>query len=219
MRNKVSQAPVFIALDVDDSKKALSLAQKLSPYVMGFKVGPRLCFRSESSFIKELSRYGKIFIDFKFHDIPSTMEASVRAAFESGADFVTVHASAGESTLQLLSQVEKDYGGTILAVTILTSQKAPLEDVIQMADKVYSSGLRGVVASPYEVKSLKEKYSDLFVVTPGIRMDQKDNLQKDDQVRVATPEFALKQGASALVIGRSILQADDPVSLIKTIMV
>ena len=215
----MSKLPIFIALDVNDFKKACSLAEKLSPYVMGFKIGPRLYFSSGNSLIKELSKYGKIFIDFKFHDIPSTMEASVSSAFESGAHYVTVHASAGEKALRSLTKVESDYNGTVLAVTILTSQQASPEDVIQMADIVYSSGLRGVVASPYEAKALKEKYSDLFVVTPGIRIPQKDDLQKDDQVRVATPEFALKQGASALVIGRSILQAHDPVALIKTVVV
>ncbi len=219
MGKTLNKAPVFAALDVDDQKEALSLAKSLSSYVLGFKVGPRLYFRFGNSLIKEISQWGSVFIDFKFYDIPSTMEASVRACFEIGARYVTVHAQAGAQALSRLAQVEKDYKGQVLAVTVLTSQEATKEDVMKMTDVIYASGLRGLVASPYEVQALKKKYPDLFIVTPGIRVShsEKGVLRNDDQVRVSTPEFALQQGASALVMGRSLLHSNDPVALLSQI--
>ena len=217
----MNKAPVFVALDLNDPKEALSLAKKLSPYVLGFKVGPRLYFRYGGSLIQELSNWGSVFIDFKFYDIPSTMEASVRACFEIGAQYVSVHAQAGACALEPLAQVEKDYKGQVLAVTVLTSQETSStpEDVMNLASVAYKSGLRGLVASPHEVQALNKKYSDLFIVTPGIRVSRskKDSLKKDDQIRVATPGFALRQGATALVMGRSLLHSNNPIDILNQI--
>ena len=253
--------PIFVALDLDNEKQALALAEKVSPYVFGFKVGPRLYLSSSSSLIHHLSQLGKVFLDFKFLDIPSTMSASVQACFKMGVDYLTVHASAGLQTLAQLARVEKDYQGRILAVTVLTSQKTIdgikpddlesskdslmwekmdknqnslnqsllLKRVLNLAQTVYESGLRGLVSSPYEVKMLREKYSDFFIVTPGIRLpvefsDNKEgketpiqSVKNEDQSRTADPAYALQQGASALVIGRPILQAQDPVKVLKNI--
>ena len=77
----MNKLPLFVALDVDDEKTALSYAERLHNLVMGFKVGPRLYFNSGPSLISQLSRWGSVFLDFKFYDIPSTMTASVRALF------------------------------------------------------------------------------------------------------------------------------------------
>ena len=218
----VNKAPVFVALDLDEPEKALSLAEKLSPYALGFKVGPRLYFRSGASLIQKLSQWGSVFIDFKFYDIPSTMASSVRACFEVGARYVTVHAQAGSKAMEQVAQVEKDYEGQVLAVTVLTSQETSntTKDVTALATQAYESGLRGLVASPHELKFLKKKYPDLFIVTPGIRMpsSKQNALKNDDQVRVATPEFALQQGASALVMGRSLLFSSDPVSILRDLL-
>ena len=256
--------PIFVALDLDDEKQALALAEKVSPYVFGFKVGPRLYLNSSSSLIRHLSQWGKVFLDFKFLDIPSTMSASVQACFKMGVDYLTVHAVAGKPALSRLARVEKDYKGQILAVTVLTSQKAIdlkqadlesskeslvqkkigndnslpdqqlLKRVLNLAQIVYESGLRGLVSSPYEAGVLREKYSDFFIVTPGIRLpvtgsDKKESFTKEekaspiqsvkneDQNRTADPIYALQQGASALVIGRPLLQAQDPVKVLNDI--
>ena len=256
--------PIFVALDLDNEKQALALAEKVSPYVFGFKVGPRLYFNSSSSLIRQLSHWGKVFLDFKFLDIPSTMSASVQACFKKGVDYLTVHAVAGQPALSRLARVEKDYKGRILAVTVLTSQKAidlkqiDLENskdslpqkktdkdcispnqsvqkrVLNLAQIVYESGLKGLVSSPCEAGVLRKKYSDFFIVTPGIRLpvtasDKKESFTKEekalsvqsvkneDQSRTADPAYALQQGASALVIGRPILQAKDPVKVLNDI--
>ena len=247
----MKKLPIFIALDIDQEKSALDFAEKLSPYVMGFKVGPRLYFRSSSSLIPKLSQLGQVFLDFKFYDIPSTMLASVRACFEMSADYVTVHASAGRTALSSIARLEKDYKGQVLAVTVLTSQKevqitpsdsklqneksqSTLNVVLERAETVYNSGLKGLVASPYEVQALRKKYPDFFIAVPGIRVKKDssiknfktsqnrkgENLQlveNEDQSRTASPSYAFQQGASVLVMGRPILQAVNPVQTLQSL--
>lgn len=213
--------PCFVALDFEDEKRALDLAEKLRDEVLGFKVGPRLYFNSSASLIKNLSRYGEIFLDFKFYDIPSTMEASVRACFDMGVKYLTVHASAGKEALTRVSKVEKKYKGKVLAVSVLTSEEARSEDlsaaerVQLLAQLVQESELSGLVSSAQEVAALREKFPSFYLVTPGIRL--KSNANSDDQKRVATPEQALLDGADALVIGRPIIEAENPLQVCQQI--
>ena len=216
----MNKLPIFIALDLDDEKTALNYAEKLGPYVLGFKVGPRLYFHSGPLLIKQLSSWGQVFLDFKFYDIPSTMTASVRACFDKGVQYVTVHAQAGKTALSQLAELEKSYTGQkILAVTVLTSS-AQAEEVFKLAEMAHQSGLSGLVSSAYEAGKLRKKYKDAFIVTPGIRLSKENssnNFKNEDQSRIASPAFALSQEANALVMGRPILEAKDPVKTLQDI--
>ena len=222
--------PVIVALDLDDPKKALDLAQKVAPHVGGFKVGPRLTFRSDRQLLKQLSQLGTVFFDHKFFDIPSTTVASVKAAAEMGADWVTVHALNGPECLKELATLETQIKKTnskfkILAVTVLTSFKPeslpPIwksqsmsQSVLDLATSVFEAGLTSLVCSSEEAEVLKNKFPKSFLVVPGIRPEGSD---KNDQSRVATPAQALKAGASALVIGRPIVESSDPLATVKKI--
>lgn len=212
--------PVIVALDVDTREKALQLADQLSEVVGGFKVGPRLCLRYGQDIVKEVAARGPVFIDNKHFDIPSTMEAAVRASFEAGASLVTVHALSGKEALTRMAAVEKELNTTrpfkILAVTILTSwdqnslpgvlkQQPISQHVTELADLVLASGMTGLVCSPHELDLLQNK--GLYLVTPGIRFSM-DVL--GDQKRVMGPVEAVKAGASALVVGRPIIEAKNP---------
>ncbi|MCB9025172.1 MAG: orotidine-5'-phosphate decarboxylase [Bdellovibrionaceae bacterium] len=214
--------PIFVALDVDNENQALELARQVSSNVGGFKVGPRLLMRYGSSLVKKLSELGDVFVDNKYHDIPSTVQSAVKASFESGASFVTVHASNGYECLTQLAELEEKLNQErpfkILVVTVLTSfdennkpinwQDLPLENqVLSLAGEAFRAGLTGIVCSGYEVKKLKELYPKGFFVTPGIRLASD---AKDDQKRILTPEVAIRNGATALVVGRPIILAQDP---------
>ena len=206
--------PCFLALDLEDEKQALSLAEKLSSIVWGFKVGPRLYFNSPS-ILSRLSSLGKVFLDFKFHDIPSTVEASVKAGFQKGADYLTVHSDIRKEALSRMAQIEKDFNRTVLVVSVLTSQQASPQQVLQKARLVHEAGLKGFVCSAFEVSAVKKEFPHFFVVTPGIRLESK--VLEEDQERVATPQWALSQGADALVMGRSLLNSQNPVQEIQNI--
>lgn len=219
--------PIFVALDLDSDKEAFSLAEKLTDYVGGFKVGPRLTYKYGSAFVSQLAKFGPVFVDNKYHDIPSTVIAALKATFEAGAVFATVHASNGSECLKKLSLLEAELNHErpfhILAVTVLTSfneshfpanwaHQSALQHVEALAQTVISSGLSGLVCSPDEVSYLREMFPQAFLVTPGIRLPSDG---EDDQVRIMGPVEALNAGASALVIGRPIISAKDPVAAAK----
>lgn len=220
--NAMKKIPLFIALDVENKAKALDLIQKTKDYVQGYKIGPRLFLTEGSDLILEIKSHGaQVFLDFKFFDIPSSTLSAVQSAFDLGSDFVTVHASVGKEALQLLSQFEKSARQKrdfrILFVTVLSSFSNSPEHtakVLELADSVYKAGLRALVCSPWELKALREKYKDMFFVTPGIRL-KGDSL--DDQKRVMTPDQALQEGSSALVMGRSFIRAEDPEKILEGI--
>ena len=222
-------SPWFLALDLDSGDKALDLARSCREFVGGFKVGPRLVLSQGPEWVKRLSDLAPVFLDFKFYDIPSTTEAAVRAAFAMGASFVTVHAANGSETLKRLSAIESELNRKrpfkILAVTVLTSfsqQTLPepyaqfpiAEQVVALAKTAHSSGIRGLVCSAHEIKNLRRTFSDSYLVVPGIRLDGEN---KGDQKRVMAPGEALALGASALVIGRPVLQAEDPKAVARDI--
>ncbi|WP_168196468.1 orotidine-5'-phosphate decarboxylase [Bdellovibrio sp. NC01] len=209
--------PIILALDVDTKEQALQIADQLSDIVGGFKLGPRLCLRYGMEFVKEIAQRGPIFLDNKHFDIPSTMEAAVRASFDAGASLVTVHALSGSEALKKMAEVEKELNQIrpfkILAVTILTSwdqnslpsnlKPQPIaQHVSDLATLVQESGLSSIVCSPHELDLLQNR--GLYLVTPGIR----NNMHASgDQKRIMGPKEALNLGASALVIGRPILEA------------
>jgi orotidine-5'-phosphate decarboxylase len=110
-------------------------------------------------------------------------------------------------------------GTRVLAITILTSHAEDSlgevgiggtlpENVERLARLAKEAKVDGVVASPHEVALVRAACGpDFLVVTPGIRPA---GAEKGDQARAATPEAAIAAGADYIVVGRPILQAEDP---------
>lgn len=213
--------PLILALDLDDEIKAWNIVEQTSSIIGGIKIGPRLMLRYGPSFLKKMVEIAPVFLDMKFFDIPSTMVSAVRSAFDLGVSLVTVHAQAGSVALEQLAKIESEYQKTksvkILSVTILTSfeestlpvilKEQPIQKhVADLAHLVIQSGLNGLVCSPHELNQFS-KFNNLYLVTPGIRTEKDE---KGDQTRVMSPHDAFQAGATALVIGRPILQAQSP---------
>lgn len=215
---------LILALDVDSDRDAFKILDHVGDLIGGVKLGPRLVYRYGAAFVSEVVERAPVFIDNKYFDIPSTMVAAVRASFDAGATLVTVHALAGAAALSELYKLEVELNQIrpfkILAVTVLTSwdQSSMVPNfhswsienhVRSLTQEVYKSGLRGIVCSGHELEYLN--YPGLFKVTPGIRLstEQMDG-NAQDQKRIMTPKQAIKAGASALVIGRPILQSHNP---------
>lgn len=210
---------LILALDVDSDHEALKLVQELNDIVGGFKLGPRLCLRYGQDLIRKISQLAPVFLDNKHFDIPSTMTSAVQASFDAGASLVTVHALAGFEALSYVAELEKELNKIrpfkVLCVSILTSwdqtslpsslkEISILEHVQQLSLMVKKAGLSGLVCSPHELEHIN--ITDFYAVTPGIRLEA-DHHQ--DQKRTLTPVQAIKKGASALVVGRPILQSQD----------
>jgi orotidine-5'-phosphate decarboxylase len=217
----ISEPGVFLALDLDQPSEAEAIAESLSQTGLGFKLGPRLMMREGERLVRAISRHGPVFVDCKHLDIPSTMEAAVRTAFDSGAQYTTIHALAGPVALKNLAKLESELNRErrfrILTVTVLTSfasetlpYKLRGSDVGQLVEgfaiEASEAGLKSFVCSPHEASRIRKIIPDSFLVTPGIRPT---GSAQQDQVRIETPALAAKAGASALVVGRPILEAQD----------
>jgi orotidine-5'-phosphate decarboxylase len=221
---------LLVALDVDDARRAMSLADSLRGVVGGFKIGNRLFTAEGPAMVRALTERGdRVFLDLKYHDIPNTVATAVEAASALGVWMVNVHAAGGSRMMQAATDAAKDAavrrGGKpilVIAVTVLTSVDAvglketgvaaPVHDhVLALATLARSSGLDGVVASPQEASLIRERLGPSFtIVTPGIRGGGATVATKDDQERTMGPREAIEAGADYLVVGRPIIGAPDP---------
>ena len=212
-------AQIAVALDTDDRETFSRWCALFGPRVGVLKLGPRAVLRWGRGAVEEAAASGaEVFLDFKFHDIPSTVAGAVGAARELGVSYLTVHAGGGRRMLEAAVEAADD-AVRVLGITVLTHLgtddldeldfPGPTTDrVLSWARSAQAAGCAGVVCSPLELASLREQLgSDLLLVSPGIRFD---GAAGDDQRRVATPSAALRAGADLLVIGRPLTQAADP---------
>lgn len=224
-----SKGKLIIALDVETAREAFTLFSALRGVTGWFKIGSQLFTAEGSSIVRDIVRAGgKIFLDLKFHDIPNTVAAAGVEAARLGVSMFNVHASGGSEMMRRTADAVAETAlregferPIVIGVTVLTSsddstlletnvQATADEQVKHLARLTAESGLDGVVASPREVKLVREavQREEFVVVTPGIRPA---GVSHDDQRRVMTPADALSAGADYLVVGRSILRAEDPV--------
>lgn len=224
-----TDSKIIVALDYADANSALSLVNQLDPALCKLKVGKELYTAAGPQFVEQLvEKEFKVFLDLKFHDIPNTVKKACQAASNLGVWMLNVHASGGADMMAAaLEGVDNSqYNPYLIAVTVLTSMSQenltelgvtrPLsEQVTHLAKLTETAGLHGVVCSALEAQLLRKTVSnDFLLVTPGIRPA---TASKDDQTRIMTPEKALANGASYLVIGRPITQAADPLASLHNI--
>jgi orotidine-5'-phosphate decarboxylase len=227
---------LLVALDVESAAKALTLADSLRGAAGGFKIGSRLFTSEGPSIVRALVEKGdRVFLDLKFHDIPNTVAQAVAAATSLGVWMLNVHASGGRKMMEAARDAAKEAavrGGLrpplVIAVTVLTSMNAQalsetghvtsqkeghggvLDQVVRLAKLVEDAGLDGVVASPQETATLRQRCGASFsIVTPGIRGGGAATTGKDDQERTMSAREAIEAGASYNVVGRPIIAAPD----------
>jgi orotidine-5'-phosphate decarboxylase len=236
---------LVVALDVGGAARALALVDELSGVVGGFKVGSQLFTAEGPGIVRALVERGeRVFLDLKFHDIPNTVRGAVRSAAELGVWMLTVHASGGAEMLRAAAdEAAASPGGLrpgILAVTVLTSMDAAalrrigvgrsVEDQVRALARIAADvGLDGVVASPLEIAAVRAECGPRFhIVTPGIRATVRGPVSDpkvqagpppttDDQSRTMSAGEAVRAGADYLVVGRPILEAQDPREAARTI--
>ncbi|MGL5831350.1 MAG: orotidine-5'-phosphate decarboxylase [Candidatus Altimarinota bacterium] len=222
---------LILALDVptlDEVKRAMD---ELGDYVDTVKVGLQLLTAAGTpEVVKEVKRAGKrLMYDGKFHDIPETLTLAVRELNKYQVDLFTFHACNSRKALKAVADEHGEM--TSLGVTVLTTidreecieifGAEPGPKVMEFAKKAKKAKCRGVVCSPKELKNLwlEEELQHMQFVTPGSRPIWAPN---NDQERVLTPGEAIQNGASALVIGRPIMQPPKeiggPVEAVKRIL-
>ena len=212
--------PIAVALDAPDLASAVVLAGQVKDSVSTFKVGLELYMRYGPDAVQQVrdAAPGRLlFLDVKLHDIPNTVGGAARAVAHLQPDILTVHAAGGAA--MIAAAVEALPQTRVAAVTILTSLSAPnldelgivgppIDAVRRLASLAVNAGASALVCSPAEVAAVRSEVGpEGLLITPGVRPVGAD---VGDQQRVATPEQALADGASLLVIGRPITAADNP---------
>ena len=209
---------IFIACDTPSLSKIKKIIKltKNSSLNIGYKFGLEF-FNSKHgrTFISKLPKQHMVWLDLKLKDIPNTVSSSIHSLKDlTNVHYLTIHASGG---IEMLKAAKRAAAKTnkklkILAVTVLTSfseksikqtghTKTIKKIVIQQASLAKKAKLDGIVCSGHEAKSIKTICKKMQIITPGIRLEGDS---KGDQQRVMTPSQAFQNGATGIVIGRSI---------------
>ncbi len=202
---------IFIACDTTNPNKIKQIIKKSqnSKINFGYKFGLEfLNSKNGRRFVASLK--DKItFGDYKLADIPNTCAAAIKAVRDLKLNYITIHISSG---FKALKAAKKASGKTkLIGVTILTSldnkslkeigfNKDLKKLVRHQAMLAKKAKLDAIVCSPYEIKTVKKVFKK-EIITPGIRFSGD---RKGDQKRVMTPKQALQNGATSLVMGRSL---------------
>ena len=212
------RSPIYVAIDTPDLERAKTVAARVHRHVGGLKLGLEFFSANGRHGVREMAELGlPIFLDLKFHDIPNTVGKAIQALRPLKPAILTVHAAGGRAMMEDAKAAAPD-GTKVVAVTLLTSLDGedlasigldadPGPQVERLTALAQEAGLDGVVCSGAEVAAAKKIWPAGFFVVPGVR--PVDDYQ-GDQKRVMTPRKALDNGASILVIGRPITQAEDP---------
>lgn len=230
---------LILALDVPTFEEARRIVETLGDAVTVYKVGYQQFVAYGPFIVRYLAAQGKkVFLDLKFHDIPNTVASAVASAVGLGvppADMLdgkgvkttspfeplfmlTIHTQGGPEMMRAAADAARKRATElgvrpplVVGVTVLTSDAATEKTsllVLERARMAQAAGLDGVVSSAQEAAILRrEMGKDFILVTPGIRPSGGD---AGDQKRVETPAAAIRNGASFLVVGRPIVQANDP---------
>ena len=209
---------IFIACDTPSLSKIKKIIKltKNSSLNIGYKFGLEF-FNSKHgrSFISKLPKQHMVWLDLKLKDIPNTVSSSIHSLKDlTNVRYLTIHASGGMEMMQAAKQAAAKTNKKlkILAVTVLTSfsekaikqtghTKSIKKIVIQQASLAKKAKLDGIVCSGHEAKPIKTICKKMQIITPGIRLEGDS---KGDQQRVMTPSQAFRNGATGIVIGRSI---------------
>ena len=226
---------LIVALDVSSLEEMKYIVTSLGDSVSYYKVGMELFYAAGEQTVVFLRDHNKsVFLDLKLHDIPNTVAHGIKSLTRLGAKLITIHSQGGKVMMEAAMNAAKEQAAELgierpklLAITALTSfddenwsaigGSLPISDhVVKLAKLAKEAGVDGVVASPLEAKLIREACGeDFLIVTPGIRPSF---AATNDQKRIATPSSALQDGASRIVVGRPITQAENPQEAVRLIV-
>lgn len=217
---------LIVALDLPSVAEAEALIERLGDTVGFYKIGYQLAFAGGLPLARALVGAGKqVFVDLKLHDIANTVAKGVESVAKLGATFLTVHAY--PQTMRAAVAARASSNLRILAVTVLTSYddtdlaeagyQVSVEDLVaERANQAQDIGVDGLVCAPEEAGPLRLIVGPaMALVTPGVRPA---GVAPNEQKRVTTPRRAIEAGADYLVVGRPIVESNDPRSAAEAII-
>jgi orotidine-5'-phosphate decarboxylase len=221
---------LILALDVSTAAAAQKIVAAVGDSALTYKVGMQLYTAEGPQVVRDLVASGRrVFLDLKYHDIPTTVAAAVHEAAKLGVSMLTVHAAGGGKMLHAAVDAARTNNPAliVLGVTVLTSldeielekvgfRGTVREEVLRLATMALDNGCKGIVTSAREAAAVRAALGHNFaIVTPGVRPAGSSH---GDQARVATPAEAIAAGASHIVVGRPITEAADPAAEARAIL-
>ncbi len=224
------RSKLIVALDVSTAAAAQKIVAAVGDSALTYKVGMQLYTAEGPQVVRDLvASDRRVFLDLKYHDIPTTVAAAVHEAAKLGVSMLTVHAAGGGKMLHAAVDAARANNPAlvVLGVTVLTSldenelQKIGFsgtvrDEVLRLAALALDNGCKGIVTSARETAAVRSELGNIFaIVTPGIRPAGSAH---GDQARVVTPAEAIAAGASHIVVGRPITEAADPAAAAREIL-
>jgi len=235
--NKKSHKPteLIVALDFPSPKQALMFVEKLKGFPVIYKVGSELFVTGGPEFVSQMVSKGhRVFLDLKFHDIPNTVAKAAHRAAILGVEMFSVHLAGGKAVFDTVRTELANLPAPhpkVVGISVLTSfgeeawaevtqalsgaVSTPSASVERLIEKAIEWNVDSLVCSPHELAVVRALSKKIFTIVPGIRPA---GSPKHDQVRVMTPEEARDAGANAIVMGRPITLAKDPVQVVLSLL-
>ena len=229
-RRNDAREKLIVALDVSTAAAAQKIVAAVGDSALTYKVGMQLYTAEGPRLVRDLVASGRrVFLDLKYHDIPTTVAAAVHEAARLGVSMLTVHAAGGGKMLRAAVDAARANNPAllVLGVTVLTSldenelekvgfRGTVREEVLRLSTMALDNGCKGIVTSAREAAAVRSELGHNFaIVTPGVRPV---GSRHGDQARVATPAEAIAAGASHIVVGRPITEAADPAAEARAIL-
>ena len=214
---------IFIACDTNNAqevKKIIKQSQvKFKGYKIGYKFGLEFFYSKNGRKFIESLKVKNLWLDIKTFDIPNTSSAAIKSLSDlKNISYITVHVSGGLQMLKAIKKSAKRHNKKlkILGVTVLTSfsnlsikkvghTKSIRDLVRKQALLAKTAKMDGIVCSAHEIKFIKNICKRMEIITPGIRLKGE---KLNDQKRVMSPKEAFKNGATSIVMGRSLIKGN-----------
>ena len=210
---------IIVALDLPTKKRALALVKELGDKISFFKIGLQLYTAEGPEIVRAVLATGaKVWLDLKLYDIPNTVARAVESASTLGVQMITIHLSGGREMIRAAIPARGN-DMLVLGVTVLTSsteqtlreigiKDSVANQVMRLAKLGTEGGIDGFVASPHELKRLRDEFGNrVKIAVQGIRPNW---AEPGDQKRFMTPRDAINAGADYIGIGRPITAHPEP---------
>jgi len=196
---------LILALDVTEKKKALEIAHACAPHLDAIKIGYPLVLSAGLSIAGELEKTGlPLIADFKVADIPNTNTLICDQVFEAGFSGVICQGFCGMDSIKACVASARAHKGACYVVAEMSHPGAeqflgPMaQDLAQLAVLVDAAGVVAPATRPERIKLIRSVIGDRTIISPGVGAQGGSALE------------AILAGADYLIVGRSIIDADDP---------
>ena len=215
---------VFLALDTNNIKSAEKLVKLLKNELAGLKIGKELFSYYGPNLIKKFKKYKlPIFLDLKFHDIPTTVYKAVKVVDSLKVNYLSIHSLGGNNMINAATKASNFT--KILSVSLLSHHdqksindigiKQPIQNQIKkLILNALKNNVFGLILAPKDLDIARKIKKKIIIFVPGIREKKKG---KDEHKRSLDPLSAIKKGATYIIIGRPITKSKNPKGTLKLI--